>query len=71
MRAKPKRFLHSGLIHTTWGAKRQGIWIECEITAPPSSAGKTITLHLDEDDYTALLLELRDLAARDRSKHYY
>jgi hypothetical protein len=67
MRAEPKRLLHDGRLNVTWGQKRHGIWIECEVVAPPSRKYQTVHLYLNEDDCVKLLLELREHAARERS----
>lgn len=43
-----------------------GLWIECEVTGPPSSSGRTVYLHVEDDLITPMLLEFRDAARRQR-----
>lgn len=66
MRATPKRFL-DGRLTVTWAPKRHGIWLTCDVVAPKSRVGQKVFVHLDEDACVALLLELRDHAAWERS----
>lgn len=67
MRAEPKRSLLNECLAVTWGQKRHGIWIECEVTAPKSRVGQKVHLYLNEDDCVKLLLELREHATWERS----
>lgn len=64
MNVKPKRYL---------GGEMQAhsvpplFYLECEVTSPPSRVGQSVTLVLDVEDSTKLLLELRDHGRSVRS----
>lgn len=65
MRAKPKVFLHSGepkTIPTPDGA----VWVECEITDPPSRVGQSVDVYCDPELATKLLLSFREAGRRAR-----
>lgn len=49
------------------GDAHGGLWIECEIVDPPSSAGRTVDLHVDASQVTDMLLEFRARAIEQRS----
>jgi len=42
--------------------------MECVVTSPPSSAGRTVYVVLSDEDVTAVLLSLRESAIQARSK---
>lgn len=48
--------------------KRNGLVIECVLVHPPSSAGKTVYIHFDDEDVTKALLAFRDSAREARSR---
>jgi hypothetical protein len=50
------------------GRRMFALGIECEVTHPPSNAGRTVYLLLDDADVVRLLRELRSAAIRARSK---
>ena len=49
------------------GADRGSIWLPLEVISPSSAVGRKAHLYLSEDDLTALLKELRHIAAYQRS----
>jgi len=59
---RPKRYL-SGSLRVNYG---DNLSIDCEVVHPPSAAGRTVRLLLDNDDVTDLLLELRSAAIHAR-----
>jgi hypothetical protein len=46
----------------------EGLWIECTVTDPPSTVGRTVNLYLSPTDVTELLPELRHSAIATRRK---
>ena len=42
----------------------EGVWVECEVTNPPSRKGKTVHVFFPPDTVTEMLLTFRN-AARD------
>ena len=66
MIAVPKRWFYSDEVKTV-PQPGGGFWIECEITQPPSSAGRNIDVFIDPETVTSLLLAARDEARRARS----
>lgn len=64
MNVKPKRYALSDKPVVLYG---DFLVIECEVYSPPSTAGRTVHLFLDDDDVTGLLRECRDAASRHRS----
>lgn len=63
MIVRPKRHL-DGEIRFHYG---DFLAIECEVINPPSARGRSVSVFLDVDDVTKLLLELRSAATRHRS----
>lgn len=45
---------------------RNGLWLHCEITHPPSRKGHNVFVHLTERDRDQLLLALRSESIRAR-----
>src|SRR5436190_21666606 len=44
--------------------------VECEVYSPPSAAGRTVYMFLDDDDVTELLRECRQAAGRHRTNDH-
>lgn len=64
MRAEPKRTL-TGSVKVVPGTG-PGMWIECEVTRPPSRRGQSVDLYLDDDAIAQLLPKLRHRAIEAR-----
>jgi len=64
MRAKPKRRFAE---LATIGFEDGAMWIECELMAPPSMAGRSVDVYFDPAEVTELLLDARRAAVRGRS----
>ena len=75
MNVIPQRFLsgitedfeaeHDGDIETMPMGK-DGLWVRCVVTHPPSAEGKRVSLYLSPRDVTDLLKELRTSAIEAR-----
>lgn len=65
MNAKLKTRLSDGAPMVT-PDQQGGMWIECEVAAPPSMDGRTVYLHVDPDQVTPMLLAFRDQARDQR-----
>ena len=63
MNIRPRRLL-DGSIAMLYG---DFLAIECEVYSPPSAAGRTVYVFLDDDDVTDLLRECRTAASRHRT----
>lgn len=65
MNATPKRWLSSrGPMISR--SPDQGLWIECEVTSPPSAKGKSVDVYFPPDLVTPTLLAFRDAAREMR-----
>lgn len=68
MNAVPRRwFAHDPAtprVHS--GPDPGSLWLECEVSHPPSSRKKTVLVLFTPDDVDALLLEFRAAAIRRR-----
>lgn len=69
MQAEPKTWGLSDapepMVH--WGPAGKYAFIECVITDPPSSKGRTVNVLIEGEMVAQLLLELRSLAVKQRS----
>ncbi len=65
MRAEPKRHQHIGLnaVITEDG----GLWIECEVTAPPSRLGQIVEVDMKPDVVIEVMQRAREAAMIARS----
>ena len=70
MQARPKtweglRDTPEPMVH--WGPQGKYAFIECVITDPPSSKGRTVHVLIEGEMIAQLLLEMRSLAIKQRS----
>lgn len=66
MRAKPKRHYGGDIAAISIGDGQ--LWIECELTEPPSQKGRSVDVYFDPDDVTKLVVAARSAAIAARSK---
>jgi hypothetical protein len=60
---RPKRYLSEKVkLKVIYGSGNPRVVIECDVIHPPSSVGRSAYLFLDDEEVTALLLELREAA---------
>lgn len=45
-----------------------GVWVQCEVTYPPSAVGRSVDVFVPDDLVTSMLLEFRDRARVLRSQ---
>jgi uncharacterized metal-binding protein YceD (DUF177 family) len=65
--AKPKVSFDGERLFVSLAADvRDGLWIECEVTHPPSRAGQKVQLHVDEATRELLFRELKSEMTRAR-----
>lgn len=70
MRAVPKRWWHADdapLKALSWLPNASGLVIECEVTQPESSVGRTVYVSIEGEDVEHFMKELRRVAIERRS----
>ena len=68
LNAVPRRFLDGTLRPTIPLPDGEGVWLECEITYPPSRKGAKVDVFFDMETVTSLLKDLRESAIQARKK---
>lgn len=69
MNVVPRRWLHTGELKPLgWYGDAEGIFVECEAVQPPSAAGRTVYVHIRNEEVEWLMKELRDVAIARRSQ---
>lgn len=68
MNAIPKRYLSTGELKPTLPSDQNSVVIECEVVQPPSMEGRTIYVHLRDEEIEHFLKEFRDAAISRRSR---
>lgn len=66
LQCTPKHYFHNGDPKTIATSDDMGVWLECEMTHPRSSEGKTVYVMFSPEDVDKLLLKFRSNAIARR-----